>query len=112
MTLPGYQVCEHLPRLAQHIDRFTLIRGISHAAGAHPQANEYLYTGNRPTPTVVHPSLGSVFSKELEAPAAIPPFVAVPNSDKGRAISASRTGRSSRRRSPKRARRSMSVAWP
>ncbi len=32
-VVPGYEICEHLPRLAKWIDRFTLIRGISHAAG-------------------------------------------------------------------------------
>lgn len=80
-VIPGYEICEHLPRLATIIDRFTLIRGISHSAGAHPLANEYLYTGNRPSPAVVSPSMGSVSSKELQTPSAIPPFVAIPNSD-------------------------------
>ncbi|MBC7817020.1 MAG: DUF1501 domain-containing protein, partial [Planctomycetaceae bacterium] len=79
-VIPGYEVCEHLPRLARLIDRFTLIRGISHAAGAHPLANEYLFTGNRPSPAVVYPAMGSVSAKELQTPSAIPPFVAVPNS--------------------------------
>jgi len=80
-VIPGYQVCEHLPRLAEVMDRFTLIRGISHAAGAHPLANEYLYTGNRPSPAVVYPAMGAVSALELASPSAIPPFVAVPNSD-------------------------------
>jgi len=79
--IPGYEVCEHLPRLARMMDRFTLIRGISHAAGAHPLANEYLFTGNRPSPAAVYPALGAVSAKELRSPRAIPPFVAVPNSD-------------------------------
>ena len=80
-AIPGYEVCEHLPRLAKVMDRFTLIRGISHGAGAHPLANEYLYTGNRSTPAVAYPSLGSVAAKELPSQKAIPPFVAIPNSD-------------------------------
>jgi uncharacterized protein (DUF1501 family) len=80
-VIPGYEICEHLPRLAKLIDRFTLIRGISHAAGAHPLANEYLFTGNRPSPAVVYPAMGSVSAKELTSPEAIPPFVAIPNSD-------------------------------
>lgn len=80
-VIPGFEICEHLPKLAKWMDRFTLIRGISHAAGAHPLANEYLFTGNRPSPAVVYPSMGSVAAKELPAPEAIPPFVAVPNSD-------------------------------
>ncbi len=80
-VVPGYEICEHLPRLAKWIDRFTLIRGISHAAGAHPLANEYLFTGNRPSPAVVYPAMGAICAKELTTPEAIPPFVAVPNSD-------------------------------
>lgn len=80
-VIPGYQICEHLPKLANWMDRFTLIRGIAHAAGAHPLANEYLFTGNRPSPAVVYPSMGSVSAKELTAPKAIPPFVAIPTSD-------------------------------
>jgi uncharacterized protein (DUF1501 family) len=80
-VVPGYEVCEYLPRLAKFIDRFTLVRGISHSAGAHPQANEYLFTGNRPTPALVYPCMGSVAAKELSAPPAMPPFVTVPNSD-------------------------------
>ena len=79
--IPGYQVCEHLPRLAKVLDRFTLIRGISHAAGAHPLADEYLFTGNRPTPALVYPSMGSIVSKERTSPESLPPFVAIPNSD-------------------------------
>jgi hypothetical protein len=79
--LPGLPVCEHLPRLAAMIDQFTLIRGISHSAGAHPQANQYLFTGNRPSPALTYPSLGSVASRELEAAPAMPAFVAIPNTE-------------------------------
>lgn len=80
-VIPGYQICEHLPRLANLIDRFTLIRGISHAAGDHGLASKYLYTGNRPSPAIVYPSMGSVSAKELKTPEEIPPFVAIPHSN-------------------------------
>lgn len=80
-VIPGYHVCEHLPRLAKFIDRFTLIRGISHTAGDHLLASKYLYTGNRPSPAVLYPSMGSVSAKELSSPDDIPPFVAIPNSN-------------------------------
>lgn len=80
-SLPGLVACEHLPRLAKAIDRFTLLRGISHSAGAHPQANQYLFTGNRVSPAVEHPALGAVVSKELAAPPDVPSFVAVPGSE-------------------------------
>ena len=79
--LPGIHVCEHLPRLAQALDRFTLIRGISHSQGAHPPANEYLLTGNRPSPAMKYPSLGSVAVKERPVDPALPGFVAIPNGE-------------------------------
>lgn len=81
--IAGMHVCEHLPKLAAMLDRFTLLRGISHSAGAHPQANEYLFTGNRPNPAVVFPSLGSVAAKERPAVEELPGFVSIPSSEMG-----------------------------
>ncbi len=71
-------VCELLPKLAATLDQFTLIRGISHTAGAHPQAQSYISTGNRPNPAVVYPSYGSVVSNELPGHDDLPPYVAIP----------------------------------
>lgn len=76
--LPGVPVCEHLPKLAKTLDDWTLIRGISHSSGAHPQGQSYISTGNRPTPALVHPSYGSVVAKELECRPDLPPYVAIP----------------------------------
>ncbi|QDU94298.1 DUF1501 domain-containing protein [Lignipirellula cremea] len=76
--IPGLTMCEHLPQLAQAIDRMTLIRGISHTSGAHPQGQSYISTGNRPTPAVIYPSLGSVAGKQRPTPDDIPPYVAIP----------------------------------
>ncbi len=76
--LPGLQVCEHLPKLATITDRFALLRGIHHTAGAHPQGQSWISTGNRPGPALIHPSLGSVISKELPGFPDLPPYVAVP----------------------------------
>ena len=79
--LAGLHVCEHLPKLASAIDRWTLIRGMSHSAGAHPQACQYLFSGNAVSPAVTHPSLGSVAIKERPCPSELPGFVAVPSSE-------------------------------
>jgi uncharacterized protein (DUF1501 family) len=81
--LAGLRVCEHLPRFAQAADQFCLVRGISHSAGAHPQADEYIFTGNRPSAAVKYPSLGSVLARERPSRADIPGFVAVPISEMG-----------------------------
>ena len=55
----GLHVCELLPKITAATDQFTLIRGISHTAGSHPQGQSYISTGNRPSPALIYPSLGS-----------------------------------------------------
>ncbi len=77
-SLPGLQACEYLPKFATIADQFCLLRGISHSAGAHPQAQSYLSTGNRPVPAVVYPSYGSVVMKELPGRDDLPGYVAIP----------------------------------
>jgi hypothetical protein len=34
-TVPGVQICEHLPRLARWIHRAAIVRSVSHRAGCH-----------------------------------------------------------------------------
>lgn len=80
-ALPGLQACEHLPKFATIADRFCLLRGISHSAGAHPQAQTYMSTGNRPAPALLYPSLGSVTTKELPLRDDLPGYVAIPDTE-------------------------------
>ncbi len=42
-TTPGYHLCEHLPRLAQNLDRFTIIRSLVGAKNEH--ASELCLSG-------------------------------------------------------------------
>ena len=79
--ITGLPVCELLPRIAQSIDQYTLIRGISHTAGAHPQGQSYISTGNRPSPAVMYPSYGSIVSKEFKSSPDLPPYVAIPQTE-------------------------------
>ena len=76
--LAGLQVCEHLPKFAQIADRYCLLRGFSHSAGAHPQAQSYMSTGNRPGPAVIYPSFGSVMMRERPSRSDLPSYVAIP----------------------------------
>lgn len=80
-ALPGLSICEYMPRLAKMIDQFALVRGISHSAGAHPLANQYLFTGNRPSAAVSYPAYGSVMTKERPSPPDLPSYVSVPITD-------------------------------
>jgi len=48
-TIPGVQVCEHLPRLAQQTQRWTIVRSLAHREHNHLLATHVALTG-RPTP--------------------------------------------------------------
>jgi hypothetical protein len=79
--LPGLLACEHMPQFAKNADRFTLLRGISHTVGDHPQGQAYIATGNRPGPALKHPALGAIVSKEIAGSPDLPPFVAIPQTE-------------------------------
>ncbi len=80
-AITGLQVCEHLPKFAKIANQYTLIRGIGHSAGAHPQGQSWISTGNRPTPALVYPSFGSVITKEIPSKPYLPTYVAIPKTE-------------------------------
>jgi hypothetical protein len=79
--LPGVLVCEHLPRQAALLDRFTLIRSVD-ARGSNHEPNRVFQTGNRgAAPRVnrkghLYPAIGSVVAK-MHGPnhPAMPPYI-------------------------------------
>jgi hypothetical protein len=79
-SVPGIEICEHLPHLAAVMDKFCILRGVSHTLAAHDLGSEYVNTGNRPLPALEFPGFGAVVSKELGGPEDLPPFVSIPNS--------------------------------
>ncbi len=48
-TIPGVAVCEHLPKLAQQTDRWSIVRSLAHTEHNHLLATHVALTG-RPTP--------------------------------------------------------------
>ncbi|QEG01591.1 hypothetical protein Mal15_56680 [Stieleria maiorica] len=76
-NVPGIEICEHLPRLANCADQYSILRGISHNLADHSIGTSYLLTGNRPTPTVQYPMYGSVVSHQHAAVRDIPSFVSI-----------------------------------
>ncbi len=80
-NVPGIEISEHLPKLAQCLDKFTILRGVTHSLGAHALGQQYVNTGSRPLPSLEYPGYGSVVAKELGGPAHLPPFVAIPNTN-------------------------------
>lgn len=81
--VPGVEICEHLPRLADCADRYAIVRGLSHNLAAHGPGARYLMTGNLPSPLVPYPAYGSVVSRELPVARDLPAYVAVDHDDVG-----------------------------
>ena len=81
-NVEGIEICEHMPKLAQNMDKFAILRGVSHTLGAHQLGTDYVNTGNRPIPSLEYPGYGSVVSKEAkEVQLDLPTFVTVGNSN-------------------------------
>jgi hypothetical protein len=85
--VPGLQVCEMLPRMAEVADKLTVIRCVQHTMKNHNSAGYYSLTGT-PPPTDdirlrdsldLQPAYGSIVDKLSPAPKGVPTFVAYPH---------------------------------
>jgi hypothetical protein len=72
---PGVMIGEHLPRLAQVMDRCALVRSLGHEITAHGPGTTYMATGNRPAPALEYPALGSLAARLLPPRRGVPPYV-------------------------------------
>src|SRR5437763_7507347 len=63
----GVSISEHLPKMAKVIDRSTIVRSIYHTIPSHGPATVWMTTGNKPTPALGYPALGSIASKLMTA---------------------------------------------
>ncbi len=88
-SLPGVQICEHLPRLAKLAHRYALVRSVSHNNHNHTPMIYYTLTGReverpnedndvRPPQRHDHPHLGAVLARFKSAPLGLPGYVAIP----------------------------------
>jgi hypothetical protein len=86
-AIPGVQVCEHLPRVADRLDRCVLIRSLNHKIiDEHAAATNLMHTGRRTSETIIYPSIGSLVSHELgPASEGMPAYVVIgyPNITRG-----------------------------
>lgn len=78
-TNTGEVISETLPKLAQVADKFTIIRSMTHGEAAHERGTHNMFTGYRPSPALIYPSLGSVVSHEYGPRKNLPPYVCIPN---------------------------------
>ena len=73
----GIQISELMPKLADQMDKVTLVRSMTSPAAAHDIGTHYLLTGFLPLPGFAVPSYGSVASKLLGPRSALPPYISV-----------------------------------
>src|SRR5215471_2809950 len=77
-NVPGIKISEHLPKLAQQMDKMAIIRSMSTKENEHERATFYLRTGYQPLGPVQFPPLGALMGKELgDDSAALPSFISI-----------------------------------
>ena len=87
-NVPGMMVCEHLPQVSKHFDKFTVVRSVTHKDSNHSSAVYEMVTGN-PYPRASnlsaevsredHPHIGSSLMMVEGANSAVPKFVTLPD---------------------------------
>jgi hypothetical protein len=78
-NLPGYTVCELMPKLAQQIHRLCIVRGVNHHIPDHNPASMFMLgSGNAPSQSLKYPSWSAVVKKEMPAIPGLPTSVAIP----------------------------------
>ena len=79
-SVPGIQICEHLPELAKRMKDYAIIRGLSHTLADHGSGKKYMLTGNRPSQTLSYPEYGAVVSKVHPSARDLPSYVSIDES--------------------------------
>ena len=85
-NVSGIQLCEHLPRVAQQADKFSLVRSFGHRDSGHGPADHYMLTGYLPgagfngglSPNNQRPAHGAVIARQLGPRGSVPPYVCLP----------------------------------
>jgi hypothetical protein len=85
-TKGDVQICEHLPMMAQQMDKASIVRCMSTREADHTRGRYYMHTGYVPNPNIIHPSYGSVVAHQLGSQRPeleIPAFVSVGGDSEG-----------------------------
>lgn len=64
-NVPGIRISEHLPRVAQHMDKMALVRAMSTREGDHGRGTFYLRSGYLPQGPIQYPTLGSLVARHI-----------------------------------------------
>lgn len=62
-NIPGVQICELMPKMAQQMDKIAVIRSMRTSEVDHPGGIYLMHTGYRPAANVRFPEIGSIVAK-------------------------------------------------
>ena len=81
-SVPGVEIVDLLPRCAQIMDKWSIIRSLHHDNAGHSAGDQIMFTGHKPGPVPdvnIHPSCGSIVSEQLgHLTPELPPYVIIP----------------------------------
>ena len=81
-SVPGIQLSDMLPKSAQVMQHWSIIRSLNHHDAGHSTGDQICFTGYNSGPAPdenVHPSCGSIVADQLgEAVPGLPPYVMIP----------------------------------
>lgn len=84
-SIPGVQISELLPKMAQKLDRTAIIRSLNTKIADHGQGAQLMTIGRRAEPGVEYPDLGAIVAAELaRADSQVPDFVSMYTATEGR----------------------------
>jgi hypothetical protein len=84
-TVPGYRVCELMPKLAARMEHIAVIRSLNTGISEHEQAANLISAGRPREPVLDYPEIGVVMGKELaQADVAVPDYVSLFTTSEGR----------------------------
>ena len=85
-NVPGTQICELMPSIAQQMDKIALVRSVTHTDNNHSTGAHWMLTGHKHRLSAENfgaspsdfPHLGSVVSRLLPSHKSLPSFVSLP----------------------------------
>jgi hypothetical protein len=74
-NVPGITLCDQLPALARHQDKYSILRSLNPKNGSHGVADAYMMSGHPFNPSLTYPAYGSVVAREKGDRRSMPPYV-------------------------------------
>src|SRR5688572_199564 len=84
-SVPGVQICELLPKMAQRMDNTCIIRSLNTKNADHGGGAKLMSMGRRDEPNLKYPDLGAVIARELgRSDSQVPDYVSFYSQTEGR----------------------------